>query len=130
MNLTELLNENKQLKSYKRGPQFKAKGGIIAAFVAVSLLALTVYLYIIEYYQYFIFPMPFSLIVFSYALDFRGVQIDYKSKMIREYRIFLNNKKGKWYPLQGFTELHLKKDYAIDKTGLENVSGVAIDRSK
>ena len=121
MNLTELFTDKQTLVTYKEGPQFKARGGVAIALLAVSLLVLSIYLYIIGFYYLFILPIPVAFALAIYALDFRGVQIDYKTKQIREYKTLFNRKTGQWYRLSDFKELHLKKDYAIDKTGLENV---------
>jgi hypothetical protein len=105
-----------QIIRISRGPQFKTKGGHILAMIFLCLFILSINgLFISEYLGSFVL-LIISIILFYFVLDFHGIEVDTLSHKIRDYKVVLWFRFGKWHNMDDYKWLHLKQDHVVVST--------------
>jgi len=102
-------NSKENIINIKKGPQFKSKGGGLFAFVSIALFVISLAAITTMYYYFSAISFVFCFILIYYFIDIRGIQLDKNTKRIREYKLFLWIKIGKWQDLNNFKSIYLTK---------------------
>jgi len=90
-----------------QGPQFQAKGGILAAFICISSLLYFIVLLINGIFFISFLLLFLAIILFIYFIDVRGIQFNSKKHIVRQYKSYLWFKFGTWDKISNYNLIHL-----------------------
>ena len=104
------MTKENQLINISRGPQFKTKGVAILAVLSLTSLILSISsLFNADFLLAFIL-LIISITIFSIVLDIHGIEVDKNEHKIREYKIILGFRIGKWECINDFNSIYLAQE--------------------
>jgi hypothetical protein len=113
----KLVTQGKHIIKISKGPQFNTVGGTYLAmiFLMFSILSIAS-LFMTEFLYALIFSI-ISIIIFSIVLDIHGIEVDKNEHKIRDYKLFLWFRIGKWSKINEFKSIYLtQKNVTIATT--------------
>ena len=94
---------------HSRGPQFKAKGGVIVAFFSLGSFLIAIYGLLANQFVISVILLLLSVISFVYTIDIHGFELDALKFRIRDYKRFLWFKFGSWSYIRNYEFVYLTK---------------------
>ncbi len=90
-----------------RGPQFGKFGATFIFFISMFILILAVMSILENQLMNGFILIGVTIVLIGYLLDFRGFEIDFDNKRIRNYKSFLGLRYGDWFNLEEFNTLQI-----------------------
>ena len=106
----DIFNNKEAIITINKGPQFKSKGTYILALISITFVILSVASFIKEDFYLSLLFFVIGFISFFYVLDIHGIQLDRNLNCIRDYKLILGIKIGKWQNFNNFKSIYLTKD--------------------
>jgi hypothetical protein len=101
-----------------QGPQFKTRGGIVIAMVFLVFLLLSIVSLVQGEYLAAMICIILTVMLLYLVLDIRGILVDTGSHKIKDYKLFLWFKIGKWSNLKDFKAIYVTpKNVTVRSTG-------------
>lgn len=94
--------------TYSRGPQFRGGGTAALFFFLLALIIISIAGIVNGEYNFALVLSPFILLLSFFIFDIRGTQINLDKGLVREYKLFLWFKMGKWKNYNPFNLIMLK----------------------
>jgi len=108
-----MIRKVKHIIRISRGPQFGSEVRPLLAMLSLGAFILSVYNVIIAKYLYALILLLGGIVIFSFVLNIRGIEVDTFRHMIRNYMKFLWLRIGKWKRINDFKSIYLTQENVI-----------------
>lgn len=98
----------KNILTFSKGPQFHGGRTALIFLILLAFLFISIAGCVQGEYLPALILFPFILVLSFFIFDIRGTQIDIERELIREYKLFLWVKFGKWQNYKPFNLILLK----------------------
>lgn len=101
-----------------RGPQFGKFGATFFFIISMFILLLAVMSILKNQLMNGFILIGVTIVLIGYLLDFRGFEIDFDNKRIRNYKSFLGLCYGEWFNLEEFNTLQIFNQNLLESRSL------------
>jgi len=101
-------NENNLIRVPK-GPQFKSKGAVGLSMIFLAFFIMSIVSSINGYFLVSFICLLIGITLFSYIIDVHGIEVNRHKHLIREYKVLLWMKIGKWQNTSNFKTIYILK---------------------
>lgn len=114
--LSNLFTRKNGIINVSKGPQFNTKGGAVLAIVSLILLLISGSCLSSKEYFLSLISFIICIVLFSSVLDIHGIEVDSDLHKIRDYKVYLGFRIGKWSNINDFKSIYLTQKNVIIPT--------------
>lgn len=114
---TSVAGRNRRI-TISQGPLFRTRGGYLIAFVFLFFALISIITLIQLELVVLCICLPIAITLFYLMADIRGIQVDTHLHKIREYKLFLGFRLGKWANIKDFGSIYVTPKNVTVRQGL------------
>jgi hypothetical protein len=112
-NLDKLTTKEKRIIRINQGPRFQTKGGTILAMIFLLFFIMSIASLVHGEFLASLVSLILSIITIYPVLDIHGIEVDTGIRKIRDYKLFLWFRIGKWSQISEFKTIYLTQKKVI-----------------